>query len=151
MKRFALALSLLLGPLAAAGSAQDPLFRNGFEWVTAPCASQDFGVRRDCGYTELLYRTCTPAAAVTVACSAICGLGSCTDDPVMFACAGHLNCFPHMAVASNDDSACGPNGCGSGGDCCPRVAFTCPASGEYTVVWGPYDSEDLATCNVASQ
>jgi len=151
VRRIALASFLLVGPLASVGSAQDPLFRNGFEWVTAPCASQEFGDRRDCGYAELLYRTCTPAAAVTAACSAICGLGSCTDDTVMHACAGHVNCFPHIAIASNDDSGCGTGGCGSLGDCCSRVAFTCPASGQYTIVWGSYDTEEPATCNVAAQ
>ena len=155
MRKAALGLFLLLGPLASVGSAQNVIFRNGFDWVTDPCRTQQFGLARDCGYSQLLYFTCTPAAAVTAACSSLCGLGSCTEneDTVMHACAGHVNCFPHMAIASNDDSGCGPATCVSGGDCCSRVAFTCPPSGLYTVVWGAYDTEDtpFVTCNVGAQ
>ena len=51
--------------------------------------------------------------------------------------------FTAGMLVSNDDSGCGSN------DLCSRAQFMCPTSGQYTVLWGPYDSSMTATCTVA--
>ncbi len=124
--------------------------------VTAACARPTDGVDRDCGWTRSTapgIGTCTAGATVTLGCSAGCGLGSCTNDTVLRVCDGSHDptCTGRLALASNDDSGCPGSGrCGTTGDCCSRVTFTCPASGTYASFWGPFTSGNAATCNLAA-
>ena len=85
---------------------------------------------------------------VRAGCSSMCGAGSCTGDPIMRACdsTDDPECMSRFAIGSNDDSGCGSGSCGRGGDCCPQVQFTCPASGEYVLFWAPYRVDGTATC-----
>ncbi|MDQ3031147.1 MAG: lysyl oxidase family protein [Myxococcota bacterium] len=120
--------------------------------VTTACPSRRSGAERDCGWTLEGERTCTPGTTVTVGCSAACGLGSCTDDPVLRVCDAAVgsHCTLRHALGLNDDSGCGSGACGRGGDCCAQLEITCPDSGTYNVFTGASDSTRAATCTVAA-
>lgn len=113
--------------------------------VTLDCPVARFGQDRSCGLVREGMHTCTAGAMVTVGCSAACSLGSCTGDTVIRACepAHDPTCTARHALASNDDAACGSDGCS-------QITFTCPAGGEYVVFWGAYDTMESATCTVAT-
>jgi hypothetical protein len=125
--------------------------------VTMACSTRTSGADRDCGLTRSSdpgVGTCTPGASVTLGCSTGCGLGSCTGDTVLRVCDGSHDptCTAREAIAQNDDSGCpGTGRCGSSGDCCSQVTFTCPASGTYAAFWGAYTSGDTATCTLAAR
>jgi len=108
------------------------------------------GLDRNCGLEREGAFACTPGERIEVACSAICGAGSCTGDPILRVCeAGDdPDCDTGFALASNDNSYCDMELCPLGGDCCPRVELDCPASGEIVVFSGPYDPRSTATCDL---
>jgi hypothetical protein len=117
------------------------------------CVAMQTGLGRNCGWTANgAVRTCTPGSMVTVGCSETCGLGSCTGDSMIRVYEGNRTTTgtitPDLApLASNDDSGCPRDG--GGGDLCSRTNFTCPASGQYTVLTAPYRSNEMTTCNIA--
>lgn len=119
--------------------------------VTAPCTRGEEGADRDCGWTREGVHDCTPGAVMAIGCSAACGFGSCTGDTVMRVCdVDHdPTCTARWLIGQNDDSQCGAGACGSGGDCCSRAEFQCPASGQYVVFTGAYAPGDAASCTVA--
>jgi hypothetical protein len=119
--------------------------------VTMACATVTSSADRDCGLTREAVHSCTPGATVSVGCSSVCGLGSCTGDPFIRVCAASDDpgCTGRRAIASNDDSGCGAGAC-TAGDCCSRTSFTCPAGGSYVVFYGPYRSSSAATCTIAT-
>jgi hypothetical protein len=127
--------------------------------VTLPCTMTTHGPDRDCGWTRSTATgigTCTPGAMVTVGCSAGCMLGTCTGDTVLRVCeASHdPTCTARWTLAQDDDSTCpgsNPN-CGTQGDCCSELSFTCPPSGHYVTFWGGYTAGDTAAmCNAAAR
>jgi hypothetical protein len=109
---------------------------------TEPCSGLVIGTNRECGWTKAMTATCTPGAQVTVGCGAECGLGQRTGDPMMRVCPGGDACRS-PGLGSNDDCPGGNNNRGA------RVAFNCPAGGQYTVLTGPAGSGRDATCNVS--
>jgi hypothetical protein len=121
---------------------------------TLACSRALTGTGRDCGWTIEGTHTCTAGAMVTAGCSAACGVGSCTGDTLMRVCEGSSPCDGHGMglLGTNDDSGCMGRTCGGGGasECCSQVMFSCPPSGQYTVLWAPYDSTAAAVCNVAT-
>jgi hypothetical protein len=96
----------------------------------SPCAEPTVGVARACGLSVMGVGTCAPGGAVHLG-GGGCGLGSCTGDPVVRVCAGAQPCEDAARLAATDD-ACGTR--------CPDVTFTCPSTGTYTVLAGPYQS-----------
>ncbi len=119
---------------------------------TNACVAMQTGTGRTCGWTvEGPARACTPGAHVTAGCSATCGLGSCTGDTMIRVYEGDRTApgsiTPDVgSIAINDDSGCPRDG---GNDLCSSVGFTCPASGRYTLLTGPYRSNETAVCTVA--
>jgi len=107
---------------------------------TDPCDVQSSGLDRECGFVNGGTFSCTPGALESVGCG--CGLGSCTGDTIMRVCPGTTVCAA-PGLAQNDD-------CGVVGGC-SSASFTCPASGQYTVLYGPYGSGDSVTCTLAHQ
>ncbi len=112
--------------------------------------SRELKQQRDCGWTQRGTLSCTPGSQVTVACGTDCGQGSCTGDPQMRICDGTGPCTTGGDAANGhagaerayDDESCG------GG--CPKNVFTCPASGQYTILTSPYDSAETpgaSTCD----
>ncbi len=117
--------------------------------VTLPCTAGERGPDRSCGWTREGVHTCTAGAMVQVGCDAACGVGSCTGDTVLRICEGDRNCGGRFVLAGNDDASCGAPACGrAGGDCCSNVTFTCPTSGQYTVLTGAYMPGTAAMCTV---
>jgi hypothetical protein len=108
----------------------------------APCSNIGLGELRDCGWTDGPTFTCVAGSQVTVGCSADCGVGSCTGDTVLRVCAGDRACLSTAALVSNDE-------CGAVGNHCSAATFTCPATGRYHVMTGPYQTDQGATCNLA--
>lgn len=107
---------------------------------TAACSFTEFGIFRDCGFDvapQFQGATCTPGELVNVTCGCadtpVCG-----GDPILRACAGDEPCRSSATLNASDD-ACGA---------CPAVSFTCPQSGLYTVLSGPYASNQSFTCDV---
>lgn len=129
--------------------AGDPFFD-----PTAACTTSMMGVDRDCGWTVTgPARTCTPGTRVTAACSATCGLGSCTGDSMIRVYEGDRTAAGALRgmspLSQNDDSGCMVPA-GSPTDLCSRTMFNCPASGTYTVATAPYRTTATMTCNVAT-
>lgn len=125
--------------------------------ITLACTSSMRGLGRECGWnraSDPSLGTCTPGASVTLGCSSGCGLGMCTGDTILRVCEGSHDpdCNAPVAIAQNDDSGCpGTGRCGTTGDCCSQVTFTCPTSGTYAAFWGPYTSGTAATCTLAAR
>jgi ADYC domain len=110
------------------GSVTYPL--SGSTQSLNACLTVTMGDTRSCGFTSMGVGICTPDASVTLGGGA-CDLGTCTGDPVMRVCEGTAPCehsSPTWLVSGND--ACGSP--------CPTVQFTCPASGVYNVLAGPF-------------
>jgi hypothetical protein len=113
------------------------------------CAVNGTGANRVCGWTFQGVHTCMPSTMVSVGCSAACGLGSCTGDTMLRVYDGDRTAMGSISftagmLVANDDSGC------ASGDLCSRAQFSCPASGVYSVLTGPYDSSQAATCTVAT-
>lgn len=108
----------------------------------SPCASQQSGLPRSCGWTSIGVGTCTPGSAMRLGAAAACGLGSCSGDAMLRVCAGTTPC-EHGPLVSGSAAAGmlgeNDNACGTG---CPEVSFTCPESGTYNVMTGAFHSGD---------
>jgi len=97
------------------------------------------GPGRECGWEYAAGQTavaCTPGATVALGCG--CGTGTCVGDPMIRVCEGNGPCVASTALALVDDR------CGL----CPDTSFTCPASGVYTVLTGPYSASSAYTCEI---
>ncbi|HTM68843.1 MAG TPA: lysyl oxidase family protein [Candidatus Binatia bacterium] len=81
--------------------------------VTMPCAVEDFGPLRNCGWTMAAPLTCAPGRPWRAG-----GSGE-----VVRICAGDTPCAHEEALAEASAS---------------WTAFTCPASGKYVTLTGPY-------------
>lgn len=118
---------------------------------TGPCpAGMGRGLLRDCGWTATPPRACAPGSRVTLGCDNRCmpPLGTCAGDPMLRVCPGMAPCTAGGALAANDDNtACG--GGDGGTNTCSRVTFSCPETGMYTVLTGPYQAGETYTCDVA--
>lgn len=111
--------------------------------ITAACTwSGDRGLGRDCGWSVLETRACTPGAMVSLACSAACGSGSCTGDTLLRVCetSAGLACAGAATLGTNDDSGCAAR------DLCSRVNVTCPPSGSVQIFTAPFAPGDAVTC-----
>ncbi len=108
---------------------------------TDACFGQVEGTARECGWTSGGTFTCTPGTTVTAGCGSACGVGSCTGDPILRICAGDQPCRQRQAITENDDC--------NGATHCAGARFTCPAGGQYNVLWAPFVTTDAATCNVS--
>ncbi len=94
------------------------------------------GLDASCGWSLDHSTTCTPGEHVEVGCSAACGLGSCTGDPLLRICPGtDSSCLRSAALSRSD-------GCNSP---CPKSSFTCPPGGAYTVWTG---EDEPSTCDL---
>ncbi len=108
---------------------------------TAPCTTP-LTSDRDCGWATAGTFDCTVGATVNVGCGGSCGVGSCTGDPQMRICPGSEPCGSHDRLAFGD-SECGVTGSYD----CAGASFTCPDSGQYTVLVEPFAEGDTsATC-----
>jgi hypothetical protein len=120
-----------------------------------PCGAPIAEQQRECGWKIEGSFTCTPGQTVAVGCNqaAACNLGSCEGDPLMRVCDGMNNaCFYGDALATNDDAPnCNGQGTGEPPDSCPYAGFTCPQSGNYTVLSAAYSDGDSYTCTVAAR
>jgi hypothetical protein len=109
---------------------------------TDPCVGQVEGLNRECGWLAAGTYSCTPGVQVSVGCGASCDFATaCDGDPILRVCDGA--------------GACASPGLGENDDCnrdsqCSRVAFDCPASGQYTVLTAPFKTTDTVTCEVAA-
>ncbi|MBI5514485.1 MAG: hypothetical protein HY909_11995 [Deltaproteobacteria bacterium] len=96
-------------------------------------------------WTAQAPQRCSPGEGVVVGCSAGCGVGSCTGDPVVRVCDGATS--PEQCAANqcrlgeNDDNCMG---------LCPATSFICPSSGTLTVLVRRFSGSTAEfTCNVA--
>ena len=109
-----------------------------------PCMGRIEGIQRECGYTNGGTFTCTPGTSVRAGCGSRCNVGgaTCSGDTIMRICDGATTAgCTWPGLGTNDDCAGGTN--------CSAVSFTCPTSGQYTVLWAPFETTGTATCNVA--
>ena len=102
------------------------------------CTGTAMGPSRDCGWVVAGMFPCTAGAMIAAACTTGCVAGACTGDPVMRVCPGTTACTGREALGSDDDCAAG--------NYCPRATFTCPASGQVTVLTAAYRAGELYTC-----
>jgi hypothetical protein len=112
---------------------------------TGRCDPPTVGLTRECGFTNAGTFSCSAGQPVRLGCGASCpeALGSCSGDTVLRVCDGTQPCSSPSALAQNDDCA--------GGTGCSSVSFTCPPSGQYTVLTGAFSSDATAVCTLAHQ
>jgi hypothetical protein len=94
----------------------------------SPCSSPTSGVSRSCGFVSQGVGTCWPGLSVTLSPS-----GACEGSPVARVCEGTAACEERSPTRL----ASGSNLCSSS---TMPISFTCPASGTYNVMAGPYTS-----------
>jgi len=102
------------------------------------CTYPSGGSYRDCGWdiaSGFEAASCTPGEGILVGCGCSGG-GTCGGDPMIRVCEGSGACSAASALALVDD-AC---------SLCPEAFFTCPDSGVYTVLVGPYSASSAYTC-----
>ena len=102
------------------------------------CTGGAMGPSRDCGWMLAGTFSCTAGAMLHAACGTGCAASSCTGDPVMRVCSGSGACTGREALGSDDDCMASVY--------CPNAAFTCPASGQVTLMTAPYRAGDMFTC-----
>jgi hypothetical protein len=85
---------------------------------------------------------CTAGETLEVGCGSMCMLGACGGDPMLRICEGDGACVGRDSLATDDDSC---------GGTCPLTSFTCPASGQYTVLGAPYETGRTASCTVEAR
>jgi hypothetical protein len=96
------------------------------------CSSATSGESRSCGFSSQGVGTCRPGYAVTLSSS----FGACMGYPVARVCSGTAACeYTSRSRLASDSSMCssGP----------VQVSFTCPTSGTYNVMAGPYTTGNL--------
>lgn len=103
--------------------------------VTAPCTIP--GPDRNCGWSvEEAYQgaSCEPGAQVTASCGC-----DCDGDTMLRACENESGCTYDGALGTNDDSC----------NYCSELTFTCPASGEFTLLSAAYYGSNFPyACNL---
>ncbi len=123
-------LRMVRGELAA----DMPLSVQGTTASLSSCFLRGTGPERSCGFTVEGQGVCTPRTTVTLS-SGGCSTepGSCTGKPVVRVCAGEEPCeYMDRGYLGTGEYACLST--------CPTVKFTCPSSGTYTVLAGPYST-----------
>lgn len=96
------------------------------------------GPYRECGWevaSGFDGANCTPGELILVGCGCADG-GTCSNDPMIRVCEGSGACSAEAALGLVDD-ACG---------LCPQTSFTCPETGIYTVLVGPFAASTPFTC-----
>jgi hypothetical protein len=112
--------------------AEVPLYPSGTTPSLAACPAITQGQARSCGFVSKGAGSCVPGAVVTLGGGA-CGTGACTGDAVLRVCSGVQPCeYGSATMIAAGDNACGTT--------CPQVSFTCPATGTYNVLAGPYNT-----------
>jgi hypothetical protein len=107
----------------------------------ASCEQPQAGPGRDCGWSfidGLRGVSCQPGEFITVGCGCLTG-GVCQGDTMLRVCDGGEDCTSFTAITSNDDF------CGL----CSAAQFTCPPSGSYSVLTGPFSSGQPFVCQAA--
>lgn len=113
-------------------AAEVRLYPNGTTPSLTACAGTSTGQARSCGFSSMGAGSCVPGTVVTLGGGA-CGTGSCTGDPVLRVCLGTQPCeYGSAGMLASGDDACG--------SMCPQVSFTCPSTGTYNVLAGPYNT-----------
>ncbi|WP_342378689.1 ADYC domain-containing protein [Myxococcus stipitatus] len=106
----------------------------------AACLLPTSGPERSCGFTVAGQGVCTPGTQVTLSTGTCSGTtGSCSGKPILRVCADEKPC-EHQGPGYLGHGVPTP---GSPLECaiyCPKVTFTCPASGIYTVLDAPMAS-----------
>lgn len=108
--------------------------------ATAACERTLTG-RRDCGWVNAGSFSCVAGNTIEVGCGSNCSLGSCTGDPIMRICPDVGECTTRFELVYGDDNC---------GGLCPKAKFTCPASGNYTLLTAPYKDGQTYSCTVQS-
>lgn len=113
------------------------------------CTTPQFGVNRDCGWKPDYIGRCVPGQTVRLGaggrapdqCTGGSVLGSLSGNMMLRVCDGIVGCDDGSArnLAQSQGSCSTPQ---------PAVTFTCPASGEFSVMTAPYDSWQSGTVNV---
>ena len=98
-----------------------------------PCLVPLAGVSRNCGWNVEYVGSCTPGTTVSVGMG--CSGGTSSGDMMLRICAGIRACDYSTVLGTNNDS------CGRA----PRVVFTCPTVGYFSVMKAPYSSTDVTS------
>ncbi|NVJ21218.1 MULTISPECIES: ADYC domain-containing protein [Myxococcus] len=127
--------------------ARIPLSVTGITPSLAPCVTRGTGPERSCGFTVAGQGICSPNALVTVSSGECAGTqGSCTGRPILRVCSGEKPCeFERTGYLGTDVGSAGPDLQCSLTSSCPSVRFTCPSSGIFTVLTGPYSTTQTAS------
>lgn len=113
------------------------------------CTPGTLGVTRDCGWAVDAIGACTPGNTVRLGAGGqapdLCTgatLGASTGARMMVrACEGIAGCDEgNERLLAQSEGSCGT--------LAPAVAFTCPATGYFSVMTAPYDSTQLGTATV---
>ncbi|HEX2734744.1 MAG TPA: lysyl oxidase family protein [Polyangiaceae bacterium] len=105
----------------------------GSEGPLTPCHQS--GVGRNCGWQiadGFSSASCTPGETFTISCGC-----ACQGDSMLRVCEGSEACLSDDALSQNDDS------CGL----CSETTVTCPDSGVYTLLEGPFTGGQPFTCD----
>lgn len=98
-------------------------------------------LERECEWQSEGSFACEPGALTSAGCSANCGMGSCTGDPMLRVCdALTENCTAGIALAANNDR------CGS--DCPSANDFLCPGSGQVEVFSASFRQGQPYSCDL---
>ena len=91
-----------------------------------PWSSTTTGVARNCGWSAAAVGSCAPGGFTVVGAGG-CGFGWGNGDSMLRICSGTAPCdFASSTRIATNDNACS--------SLLPKVSFTCPASGLYTVM-----------------
>ncbi|MFY1827726.1 ADYC domain-containing protein [Myxococcus fulvus] len=120
-------------------AAKMPLAVSGTTASLSPCFLRpESGAARSCGLSVKGQGVCTPDTVVTLDSGECSGsAGSCTGRPVLRVCAGEKPCeHARQGYLGSSEGVVKPDpSCALE---CPSVQFTCPKSGIFTVLAGPY-------------
>ncbi|NTX61063.1 hypothetical protein HUA74_10355 [Myxococcus sp. CA051A] len=116
-----------------------------------PCLLRGTGPERTCGFSVEGQGTCSPNTLVTLSSGECSGApGSCTGRPILRVCSGESPCeFERTGYLGSGVGTAGPDlQCSTSS--CPAVKFTCPKSGIFTVLTGPYTTTQSASVTLRS-
>ena len=122
---------------------------------TEPCPDDiaprtSVGTARECGWTAAETFSCTPGQIGRVGCSAQCGLGTCTGNPMLRVCDAERadgNCTHPAAVDPTEFGGGESND--FAGPCPCDLSVQCPASGSIQVFTAPFRDGDPYSCDLA--
>jgi len=121
--------------------AERQLFISGTTPSLTACAATTTGQTRSCGFVSKGAGSCEPGTAVTLGGGA-CGTGACTGDAMLRVCSGTEPCeYGSGTMLASGDDACST--------LCPQVIFTCPSTGTYNVLAGPYNTSQSWAISIA--